>query len=93
MKKKIKYYFIAAVLSIICDSMAVYTCYQGIIEHPDSLVLNICLCCLIGSMTIVLNLAFFLQAGEELKPKNECFVMRLPGVVQNDDFEFPKLKY
>lgn len=91
MKKKLKYYSVSTILSIVCDSMVVYACYQGIIEHPDSLVMNIFICSCIGSMAILLNIALFLQAKDLLKPRNECFIVKLPGVVENDNFEFTKL--
>ena len=91
MKKKIKYYSVATILSIVCDSVSLYMFCSIIKEH--STIVNISLGVLIVTYIIFLNLAFFLQAREEIKPKNQCFIMRLPGVVDNDNFDFPKLKY
>ena len=91
MKKKIKYYSIAAILSLVWDGIVVYACYLGIIKHPHDLILNTLVCSLIVILSVILNAALFLQAKENLKPKNQCFVMRLPGVIENDNFEFPKL--
>ena len=90
MKKKIKYYLVATILSIVHDSITIYACQQGITKHPDSLMMNICFCCFIGSMTILLNIIFFLQARDLLKPRNKCLVIKLPEAVDNDSL--PKLK-
>ena len=94
MKKKLKYYSVYTILSIvciICDSMVVYACYQSIIEHPDSLIMNIFTCSYVSIIAILLNIALFLQAKDLLKPRNECFIVKLPEVVENDNFEFTKL--
>lgn len=91
MKKKIKYYLVATILSIVYDSITIYVCHQGITKHPDSLIMNICFCCFIGSLDVLLNIIFFLQAKDLLKPRNECFILKLPEIVENDNFEFPKL--
>ena len=67
----------------------IYILYQAFKEQPIAT-------CVFGLAVILscilLNYALFKIAHEELKPKNKCFIMKLPGKVQNDDFDFPKLR-
>ena len=89
MKKKIEYYSTAALCSIVWDGFMVYILYQAFKKHPIAT-------CVFGLAVIfsciLLNYALFKMAHEELKPKNKCFIMKLPEKVQNDDFDFPKLR-
>lgn len=89
MKKKIKYYSIATICSIAFDAMFFYVYCSGIKEHSD--IFNVIMGTFLVVSSILLNCSIFLVAKELLKPKNICLITRLPGVVHNDEFEFPKL--
>ena len=89
MKKKIEYYSTAALCSIVWDGVMIYILYQAFKEQPI-------VTCVFGLAVIFffffLNYSLFKMTHVELKPKNKCFIMKLPGKVQNDDFDFPKLR-
>lgn len=81
MKKKFNVYLVAAICSIVWDSLIFSFLYPRFTEHPV-------IACVLVLLSILINCLFFMQAKELLK-NNDCLVVKLPMAVEND--ELPKL--
>lgn len=83
MKKKIKVYFIGVLVCIIIDAA-----FIALAIHIDAPVSDYIL---MGIFLPIVDVAFLVFGSSCFeKPENKCLVIKLPGVV--DDEELPKLK-